>query len=133
MRARDFLEQIERNEVLIKNKLAEREYWFDMATSTTANMGGIRVKSSGNSYAMQNQTVEIALINEEIEKLKRDISYRISVIQRLKPNEYDLLHKVYVQHMSVKAVSVDAKKSYSWATSLHKKALDHLQKLLDEG
>lgn len=133
MRAKEFLEQIGRNELIIQNKLAERLYWEELATSSTAKMGGVRVKSSGDHTSMQNQLIEVIAIDSEIQKLKSDISYRISVIQKLKLNEYDLLHKVYIQHMTLKEISVNAGLSYSWATATHKKALNHLQELLDRG
>lgn len=129
--AREYLEQIEKNERMIKNKQYERAYWLGMATSTTATLGGDRVQTSGNKQQMELQVVEAAQADEDIKRLKREIADIISTIQRLSVEDYDFLHKVYVQHKSLKVVHCEAHKSYSWATTTHQRALERLQAILD--
>lgn len=132
MDAKEYLEQIEKNECIIANKQIEKKYWMDIATGTTANIGGERVQTSGDGHAKEKQIIEMVLIDEEIERLKGEIAEIISTLQRLKKSEYDFLHKMYVQHLSLKEVQTAMKKSYSWAKLMHNKALMNLQKILDE-
>lgn len=132
MTAKEYLEQIKHNECIIQNKQIERKYWLDMATGTTANTDGIRVQSSGGGHAMENQIIEVAMIDAEVDKLKKEIADIIKTIQKLSTEEYDFLHKVYVQHRTLKEVQTMTGMSYSWATTTHGRALQNLQKLLDE-
>lgn len=131
MDAREYLEQIEKNECIIANKQIEKKYWLDMAKGTTANVTGERVQSSSDGHSMEKQIIEVVLIDEEIERLKGEIAEIISTLQRLKKSEYDFLHKMYVQHLSLKEVQTVSGKSYSWATTTHNRALRNLQKILD--
>lgn len=130
--AREYLEQIEKNERIIKNKQFERAFWLGMATNTTAKLGGDRVQSSGDKQRMELQVVEAIQADEDIARLKREIADIISTIQRLSAEDYDFLHQVYVQHKSLKEIHIDAERSYSWATTTHQRALEHLQELLDK-
>jgi len=130
--AKEYLEKITHNERIIQNKQIERKYWLDMATSTTANTDGIRVQSSGSGHAMENQIIEVAMIDSEVDKLKKEIADIIKTIQKLSTEEYDFLHKVYVQHCTLKEVQAITGMSYSWVTTTHGRALKNLQKLLDE-
>jgi len=130
--AREYLEKILHNERIIKNKQIEREYWMELASGITAGMGGERVQSSKTSHPMENKVVEAALIDQEIDRLKKEIAEIIATIELLPVEEYDFLHKVYVQHIPLKDVHVDSGKSYSWAKTMHNRALGRLQYILDE-
>ena len=55
----------------------------------------------------------------------------ISVIEQLDADEYDLLHKVYVQYYTLKEVQYMKKRSYSSITSLHGRALNNVLKILE--
>lgn len=80
---------------------------------------------------MENQVIEAVLIEEEIERLKGEIAEIINTIERLKATEYDFLHKMYVQHLSMKTICTTMRKSYSWAKAVHNRALKNLQRILD--
>ena len=131
MDAKEYLEQIEKNECIIANKQIEKKYWLEIATGTTAKVGGERVQTSGDGHNMEKQILEVILIDEEIERLKGEIAEVISTLEKLKKNEYDFLHKLYVQHLSLKEVHTASGMSYSWATTTHSLALKSLQKILD--
>ena len=131
MDAREYLEQIEKNECIIANKQIEKKKWLDIATGTTAKVGGERVQTSGDGHTMEKQIVEVVLIDEEIERLKGQIAEIIATLERLRMSEYDFLHKLYVQHLSMKDIQAASGKSYSWATTTHNRALMNLQKILD--
>lgn len=129
--AQEYLDQISKYESMIKNKQAEREFWLSLATNTTAQLGGDRVQSSGNKQQMEAHTVEAVQAEAEIKRLKQEIADIISTIQRLNADDYDFLHKVYIQHKSLKVVQCEAHKSYSWATTAHSRAKKRLQAILD--
>ena len=134
MNAYDFLEQIEKIDTLINNKLIEVAQWKALAISTTSNLNPDKVQSTGSQQKMA-EAVEHYLdiereINECIDTLydvKRDV---LSKIEKLKADEYDMLHKVYVQYMPVKVVAEKYDKSYSWAIKLHARAIKHLEEVL---
>lgn len=130
--AKEFLKKIEGDEKLIRQKLYERVYWEELTLNITSNVDSVRVKPSGDATTLQKQIAEIVLIDGEIEHLKHDISYRIAVMSELPTEEYVLLHQVYVQHISFKAICKNEKKSYSWVMKLHHKALADLQRIINK-
>ena len=132
MDAKSYLNIIKRNRALIRTKTAEKQYWLDMAANASSTMDGDRVQSSGSGHSMEIKVVEAVLIDQEIERLKQEIKDVIHTLERLKPNEYKLLHSVYVQERTLKEFRMDEGKSYSWATTTKRKALRNLQKLLEE-
>ena len=71
-------------------------------------------------------------IDEQVDKLYDTRQEVICVIEKLNTTEYDLLHKVYVQYFSLYEVADMYAKTYSWATTVHGRALKNVQKILDE-
>lgn len=135
MKAKDYLQQISKLDKMIQNKMIEKEQWKDMATSTTASSDGERVQSSGSQQKMADAVCKYvaieAEINSQIDKLielKKDV---ISTIEQLPSTEYDLLHIVYIQFKSFEEAAEIYKKTYSWATTVHGRALKHVQDILD--
>jgi hypothetical protein len=131
-----YLDRIRMLDLLIINKLAEKARWFEIATSTTANMsGGDRVKSSSDPHRMESAVCDYIEAGREydefVSKCKAERDEIIRTIEMLPPTEYDLLHKVYVQYKSLKEVAVLKRKAYSWATTVHGTALKHVQDILD--
>ena len=62
----------------------------------------------------------------------RDVKSEISeVIQQIPVKEYNVLHKLYIQGKDLDDVAADNKKSYSWASTMHGRALAHVQGVLD--
>lgn len=136
MNAKAFLQQIEKLDTLIANTEVDVQFWRDLATNTAVNMSGERVQSSGNHDTTEKAICTYLDLEAENEKrikelaaIRRDI---ISVIEQLKPVEYDLLHLVYVQRKTLMDVAIKHDRSYSWATTTHSIALKHVQKILDE-
>lgn len=135
MDASSFLKRIYKLEKIVENKLVEREQWKAIATHTTSVMGGERVQSSGNQQKMAeavNRFVDLDReIDEHIDRLidyKREVS---EVIEQLNATEYDLLHKRYFQQMTFDEVGAAMGKSKSWATTVHGRALQNVQAILD--
>lgn len=136
MKAKEYLLQISKIDRLVENKIAELEHWHAIATGTTTFSDGDRVQSSGNKYKMEDaiiKCIEISNeINVEIDRLVDTRKEVISTIEQLKPSEYDVLHKIYVQNKDFQEIATAKKKSYSWVTTKHGRALASLQKILDE-
>ena len=136
MKAKDYLLQISKIDRLVENKIAELEHWQAIATGTTTFSDGDRVQSTGNKYKMEDAIIKCIEIsndlNVEIDRMVDTRKEVISTIERLKPSEYDVLHKIYVQNKDFQEIATAKKMSYSWVTTKHGRALASLQKILDE-
>ena len=136
MKAQHYLEQLDHLETVIQNKEVEKEQWRDIAEGMTARYDGERVQSSGSQQKMSDAVNKIADICSEIDEIKCDLVEKrkeiISMIEKLKPKEYKVLHMLYIQNKSFKEVAAECGKSHSWATSVHGIALKNLQKILDD-
>ena len=135
MNAKDFLRQVEKLDKLIENKLVEKQQWKSIARGTSSHSDGERVQSSGSQQKMADAIARYVDIESEIDKCidilvdtKNEV---ISVIERLNTTEYDILHKVYIQHKTLYEVADIYGNSYSWATTIHGRALKNVQKILD--
>ncbi len=136
MKAKDYLDQVEKLDTIIQNKLIERAQWKDIATGVTARSDGERVQASGRPSKMADAVDRCVDIEAEIDALidklvdvKREI---IATIEKLNANEYDVLHKRYIQHLSYVEIA-DAKcRDYNWVTTVHGRALKNVQAIIDE-
>ncbi len=70
-------------------------------------------------------------IDFHIVELYKQRNVILSIIEQLPPMEYDLLHKLYLQEISLKEAAYRCGKSYSWATTTHSRALQHIQEIID--
>ncbi len=134
--AKAYLEQIAKIEAMITNKLAERERWYEMAQSITAQMRGERVQTSGNQQRMA-AAIDRCIdaeneVNAMIDRLidrKREIN---SILEQVSTTSYDVLHKRYIQGMGYQAIADSIGCSYSNATTIHGRALIEVQRILDK-
>lgn len=136
MRAKEYLLQISKIDRLIENKIAEMDHWKAIATGTTAYSEADRVQSSGSKDKMADAVCRYLQIDEELNRAvdllvdtKQEV---IRTIEQLEADEYDILHKLYVQGKTFQEVAEDKAKSYSWVTSKHGRGLASLQRILDE-
>lgn len=144
MKADRYLQQIEKIDKLIENKIAEAERWKEIAMGSTSFSEGERVQSSGSKQKMADAVARYidleAEINAEIDLLVDKKQEIIRMIEQLPAAEYDLLHKRYVMMKDLRDIAADISEkqgkayttAYSWATTVHGRALAHLQKLLNE-
>lgn len=137
MDATAFLEKVKKIDTIIKNKLIEREQWLSMAMNITANYEGERVQSSGNLQKMSDaiakcvdMQTEIDALIEQLVQAKKDV---LSVIEQLDPDEYDVLHMRYIQHLTNSEVAEIRGHGASWASTMHTKGLEKVQQILDGG
>lgn len=135
MNAKEFLQQIKKLDKLIENKLIEVQQWKDIANNTTANLSGERVSSTGNLQKTADAICRYVDLEREINacidnlvNTKKDV---IGVIEMLNATEYDVLHKLYVQYRTYDEVAIDCGQSKSWVTTVHGRALQHVQEILN--
>lgn len=135
-KARDFLERVEKTEILIQNKIAEKEQWQALALATTSRLSEDKVQSTPNPQR-KNEAMDKALdieteINRLIDRLvyeKREVA---RMIEQLPAIEYDTLHRMYLQNYKLKDIARHRKMNYDWAKNMHYRALVHLQELLNK-
>ena len=144
--AKDFLMQLKKLDMMIGNKLTEKEQWKAIAMGVTSSSATIiikgvqhamdKVQAQGEQQKMADAVARYVDIEAEIDgcidrliDTKADV---IAVIEKLPAAEYDLLHKVYVQGFTLDEAAAKCDNSYSWATTIHGRALQHVQAILDE-
>ena len=135
--AQIYLEQIEKLDVRITNKLIEQMQWKDIALGITANMGGERVQSSGSLSKMadalnkcMDMEAEIDGLVDQLVAIKREV---IQTIEKLdSPIEYNVLHMRYVQFKELQEIADHYGKEYGWATTTHGRALKNVQAILEK-
>ena len=134
--AQIYLEQVEKLDTIITNKLIEKQQWKDIAMGITANMDGERVQSSGGKSKMAEAVIKCVDIESEIDRLidqlvdtKKDV---IQTIEQLySPTEYNVLHMRYIQYLSLQDIADNYGRDYGWATTTHGRALKSVQDILD--
>lgn len=133
-KAKDFLMSAKKIDTIVTNKIIEKQQWESIAENITVQLGE-RVQSSGSKEKMAdaiNRFVDLEKeINESIAKLISRKKEIISVIEQLPVDQYDILHKIYIQYKDMYDVAEQSGKSYSWAASLHGEALKSVQNILD--
>ena len=135
-----YLMEIKRIDTLIQNKRSEKIYWqeimMERATSTTAQMSADRVQSSGSKHKMADAvdscTDRVRKIEKRIQELFAEMDEIIAVIDGLPERESDILHKVYVQYMSLKEVAVSRGESKSTVETNHGIALKMVSDILEK-
>lgn len=135
--AQIFLEQPEKLDIQIRNKLIEKKQWHDIALGITANMEGERVQASGARSKMAeavDKCVDMeAEINSLIDELIETKKVVIQTIEQLdSPTEYNVLHMRYIQYMSLQEIADHYHKDYSWATTTHGRALKSVRKVMEK-
>ena len=135
-KAQEYLEQVDKLNAMIENKMAESAQWRGIALGVTGCSEGERVQASGSQQKMADAIDRVVDLQTEINGLidrligtKQEI---IRTIELLTATEYDVLHKRYIQGMTFDEIGAAKGKSKSWATTVHGRALQNLNMILDE-
>lgn len=136
MEAKEYLKQVEKLDIQIRNSLIEQQQWRDIALGITANMEGERVQASGNQSKMSDAVIKCVDMESKIDGLIDDlVAVKQDVIRTIEqldsPTEYDVLHKRYIQFMSLQDIADHYKKDYGWATTTHGRALKNVQRIME--
>lgn len=135
MRAEVFLERPRKIKTLIKNKLIEREQWWELAMSVTAYSDGDRVQSSGNLQKMSDAVAKCVDMQTEIDQLVLQLAQEVkdvlAVIEQIPTDEYEVLHMRYFQNLSNNEVAEIRGKGAPWASTMHTRGCKSVQRILD--
>jgi DNA-directed RNA polymerase specialized sigma subunit len=134
--AQIFLEQPEKLDIQIRNKLIEKQQWHDIALGITANMDGECVQSSGAKSKMADAINKCVDMEAEIDRLVDElIDTKKEVIQTIEkldsPTEYNVLHMRYIQYLSLQEIADHYNRDYGWATTTHGRALKSVHEILE--
>ena len=145
-KAQEYLRQLIEIDGDIQNMLAEAQRWRMIAQGSTAGnqmvkINGIehamdRVQTSGSQQRMADAVCEYidieSDIKEELLKLQNKRREIIEVIKLVPYQKRNVLHKRYVQNKSFDEISLLCDKSRSWVTTIHGRALQDVQTILNE-
>lgn len=126
----EYLGMIEKLNLLINNKILEKEELFTIATKTTQDNDGMP-HATGTSDKVGNGTVKIVEKEAEIDRvidlfydLKQEI---IGQIQKLPADEYDVLHKSFVQGISLADIADEKGKSLTSIKKIRRNGISNIQ------
>lgn len=131
MTAEQYLEQIKKLDAIISNK--KRDY--ERKVGEADGLGGFslseRVQTSRNLHRGADAIIEYISIEEEIKTLEMKRKGIIDTLQELPCDEYEILYSIYVDGYMLKELPSLFHKSYEWVKWKKRKALDHVQSLID--
>lgn len=150
-RAKEYLERIAMLDAIIEGVMYEKKQWQDTEEriyGTTTSYGEStfidgelhnmeKTQSSGLSDPTASMAIEsvkiasrydkrIAILQDQKEEIIKTMEEALDV------EEFKFMHKVYVQGLTLGEAAGTFNKSYSWATSIHGRALKRLENVLIE-
>lgn len=134
MEAKQYLGQVERLDLYIAQAQRKINKLKRSATSTSANMGGERVSSSGNKQKMADTVDQyIDIERQDLARYKRERAEILHTLERLKVRlRFIVLYEHYFNGKSLKKISAETRYSYSHVKKAHGKGLKELQEILDK-
>lgn len=132
MTAERYLEQLQKLDVIINNKRAERRRWANIADGMGGFSLGDRVQSSRNLHRGADAIAEYLDLDNEIKALVAKKRAIIDTLQRLPCNEYNVLYRIYADGLMLKELPSEFNKSYEWCKKKKSRGLRLLQNILDE-
>ena len=131
MTAEQYLEQIQKINDIIVDKLKERRRWVDIAEGVGGFNVSDKVQSSRNLHRGADAIAEYIDIDREIKALEGQKNAIIDDLQKLPRNEYKVLYKIYVEGFMVKELPSELNKSYAWVKMIKRRGLDRVQEIVD--
>lgn len=139
MKAAEFLLQLRRLDAKINNKICEMQQIRDLATRITSNLSGmphpagVTDKVGDAAVRLSHLSAEIDQITDQLIEARQSV---IRLLETLPPEEYDLLHKIYVQGLTMNAIAEgkpSGQRSIRQIYRVKARALRHVQAVLDAG
>lgn len=138
MLAKDFLEQIEKDDNRIQNKLVELYQLRCLASGIGSLSTDDRVQSSPEGDRLGKIIAKIVdaekEINELIDNLIVEKQKRIDIIEQIQSEsnlQYIVLHKHYVQYKSFTNIAKEEGYSDVWILKVHSEGLKNVQNILN--
>lgn len=133
MTAEQYLEQIRKIDAIIINKRKDYKRWKDIADGYGGGFSvSERVQTTRNLQRGSDAIIEYIGIEKEIKELEQKRQGIIETLQQLPCDEYKILYCIYVDGCMVKELPSRFRKSYDWAKKMKRKALDHVQQIIDK-
>lgn len=133
METKQYLNQINRLERQIQNKLSEIYQLKTMACSVTISNDNERVQTSGGKDKVGAVVSKIVDMENEVDNM---IDKRCNIVAQIESMEntefYDMLAQIYILKKELKVVAIEKKMSYSHAKRLHGQAIDEFEKMYGE-
>lgn len=135
--AKEYLERIKWQDVLIESKLEELYTLQDMAKRITPVMNTAGAVAGGNQDKLGATIAKIVDLQEEI---NRDVDILVdkkreatALLKKVgKPEYYRVLHKKYILFESLEQIATEMRYSYRGICYLHGRALQAFDKALEE-
>lgn len=134
--AKKYLEEIERYNSVIENKLAEIDQLKSLATSITTATSDTPVQSSGNNDRIGKIVADIADKEAKLKRLVDELvderNERIKIIEQLEDRlQYTVLYKRYMKLMKIEDIAEEQHYSSRWILKVHSKGLNNIQNILN--
>lgn len=134
MTTKEYLNQIERLDKMITNKLSEIYQLKIMACSITVSGDSERVQTSGNQDKLGSTIAKIVDLERETDKLvdslvdkRKEILKQIDNMKNI--DHYDVLHKHYVERRTFQDIADSENWSIRQVFNIHGRALQEFEKM----
>lgn len=138
MKAKEYLEQIRELNNYAANKIAEYNQVREMIYSLSGNGFKERVQTSTENN-MENSMIKLLSAEEEAKTAMNNyLEKAADIIKQIEDignaDYYNILHKKYVQGMTLQSIALEMNYTYPYTRKLHGRALSCFeQKFLKEG
>ncbi len=136
MEAHDYLRKIEKYDYMIENRKHEIQDMRSRASLSTVTFNNIKVQTSKRPDMTENLTINYIereeILKEDISRYWQERQEIIRTMELLGAKEYGMLYCLYVEHLDLQEAADRFDRSYRWAVDVKRKALNCLQKILDE-
>lgn len=133
MTAEEYLQQIRMIDEIIIDQMKDYKRWKDIADGYGGGFSvDERVQTTRNLQRGSDAIIEYISIEGEIKALKKKRQGIIDTIQSLPYYEHKILYAIYVDGYMLKELPSMFDKSYDWAKKTKRKALDHVQQIIDK-
>ena len=127
MQAKEYLGIVRIMDSMIANKVAERDHFREMLQSISCDAFSERVQTSPTNR-LERGIIRLEEMDEEIDSLMNRYMDQSAVVIKqiydLGHADYsNLLHKRYIQNLSLRNIAKEMHISYEWARHLHGNAL----------
>ena len=134
MTTKEYLNQIERMDKMITNKLSEIYQLKIMACSITVSGDSERVQTSGNQDKLGSTIAKIVDLERETDELvdslvdkRKEILSQIDNMKNI--DHYDVLHKHYVERRTFQDIADSENWSIRQVFNIHGRALQEFEKM----
>lgn len=136
MKAKEYLQQVKKCEIIVRNKQREIDSLYAILKSVTGTWKEDVVQNGSSSENKMGDT--IAKIVDLQAELNRDIDTLIDtkravlcVIERLDPIYFDLLYKRYFMFETWERIACEMGYGYQWTCKLHGRALEQVRQAIE--